>query len=77
MQVPSLTKPPDRLPGSQGYSAALKKRSERHHAITELAESQTAEQTILSIAGHVSRKMLEHYSHIRLEAKRKALDALV
>lgn len=49
----------------------------RHHAITELAESQTAEQTILSIAGHVSRKMLEHYSHIRLEAKRKALDALV
>ena len=32
--------------------------------------------TIESIAGHVSRKMLEHYSHIRLAAKRKALDAL-
>ena len=29
----------------------------------------------MSIAGH-SRRMLEHYSHIRLEAKRKALDAL-
>jgi integrase len=48
----------------------------RHHAVTELAESQTSEQTILSIAGHVSRKMLEHYSHVRIEAKRTALDEL-
>jgi hypothetical protein len=29
-----------------------------------------------SIAGHLSRKMLEHYSHVRIDAKRKALDAL-
>jgi integrase len=49
----------------------------RHHCITELAESQTSEQTILSIAGHVSRRMLQHYSHIRIEAKRRALDGLV
>ena len=28
-----------------------------------------------SITGHLSRRMLEHYSHIRLEAKRKALEA--
>jgi integrase len=48
----------------------------RHHAITELAESQTSDSTIMSIAGHVSRKMLEHYSHIRLEAKRTALDGI-
>jgi hypothetical protein len=48
----------------------------RHHAITELAESQTSDRTIMSIAGHVSTKMLEHYSHVRLEAKRKALSAL-
>ena len=48
----------------------------RHHAITELAESLTSDQTIMSIAGHVSPKMLAHYSHVRLEAKRKALDAL-
>ncbi len=48
----------------------------RHHAITELAESLTSEQTIMSIAGHVSPRMLAHYSHVRLEAKRKALDAL-
>jgi integrase len=30
----------------------------------------------LSIAGYVSRKMMEHYSHIRMEAKRKALEEL-
>ena len=31
----------------------------------------------MSIAGHLSRKMLEHYSHIRMAAKRAALDAIV
>jgi len=30
----------------------------------------------MAIAGHVSREMLEHYSHIRLDAKRRALDYL-
>jgi hypothetical protein len=30
----------------------------------------------MSIAGHLSRKMLEHYSHIRMAAKRTALDAI-
>ena len=29
-----------------------------------------------SITGHLSRRMLEHYSHIRLQAKREALDKL-
>ena len=48
----------------------------RHHAITELAESQASDRTIMSIAGHVSQRMLAHYSHVRIEAKRKALDAL-
>ena len=48
----------------------------RHHAITELAESQASDSTIMSIAGHVSQKMLQHYSHVRLQAKREALDAL-
>ena len=28
------------------------------------------------IAGHVSQQMLAHYSHVRIEANRKALDAL-
>jgi integrase len=48
----------------------------RHHAITELAESQASDSTVMAIAGHVSAKMLQHYSHVRLQAKRTALDAL-
>jgi len=48
----------------------------RHTCITKLAESVTSDQTIMAIAGHVSRKMLEHYSHIRVEARRVALDAI-
>jgi integrase len=48
----------------------------RHTAITKLAEGQASDQTIMSIAGHVSRQMLEHYSHIRIAAKRAALDAI-
>ena len=36
----------------------------RHHCITRLAEAGVPEQTLMSIAGHVSREMLEHYSHI-------------
>ena len=48
----------------------------RHHAITELAESQASDSTIMAIAGHVSPKTLQHYSHVRLQAKRTALDAL-
>ena len=45
-------------------------------AITKLAEGQGSEMTIMAIAGHVSRRMLEHYSRIRTEAKRRALEAL-
>ena len=48
----------------------------RHHCITRLAEAGVAEQTLMSIAGHVSREMLEHYSHIRMQAKREALSML-
>ena len=48
----------------------------RHHAITELAESQVSDQTIMAIAGHVSQKMLARYSHVRTEARRQAVMAL-
>lgn len=44
--------------------------------ISKLAESQTSDMTIMAIAGHVSRRMLEHYSRIRVEAKRRALDGI-
>ncbi len=42
----------------------------------ELAEMGLSDQTIMSIAGHVSQEMLAHYSHIRLDAKRNALEGL-
>jgi hypothetical protein len=31
----------------------------------------------MAISGHVSRRMIEHYSHIRMDAKRRATDAIV
>jgi integrase len=48
----------------------------RHTAITKLAESGASDSTIMALAGHLSRAMLERYSHIRMEAKRKAVEAL-
>jgi integrase len=49
----------------------------RHTLITDLAESGAGDETIRDIAGHVSKQMLKHYSHIRMEAKRKALESIV
>jgi integrase len=49
----------------------------RHTLITELAESGAGDETIMSIAGHVSRAMLTRYSHIRTQAKRTALEDVV
>jgi integrase len=48
----------------------------RYHAITELAESQASDATIMALAGHVSQKMLQHYSHVRQEAKQVAVNVL-
>jgi integrase len=50
----------------------------RHTFITDLAEScEASDETIRDMAGHVSERMLKHYSHIRMEAKRRAVDALL
>ena len=48
----------------------------RHQAITELAEAGAPDATLMALAGHMSREMMEHYSHVRMEAKRTALDKL-
>ena len=48
----------------------------RHHCITKLAEKGVPEQTLMAIAGHVTKEMLEHYSHIRMQAKREAVASL-
>jgi integrase len=49
----------------------------RHTFVTRLAENPgVSEETIRSLAGHVSRRMLERYSHIRTRAKEEAIRAL-
>lgn len=48
----------------------------RHLAVTELLESGAPEQTVIAIAGWVSRKMIETYSHTRIEAKAEVVRLL-
>ena len=48
----------------------------RHQAITELAEAGASDATLMALAGHMSRRMLEHYSHVRMAAKRSAVELL-
>jgi integrase len=48
----------------------------RHQAITELAEAGASDATLMAIAGHMSRRMLEHYSHVRMAAKRSVVEKL-
>jgi hypothetical protein len=41
-----------------------------------MAEAGVPESTMLAIMGHMSRAMLERYSHIRMAAKREAGESL-
>jgi len=45
----------------------------RHTFATRLAENGASESTMLALMGHMSRAMLERYSHIRMAAKREAV----
>jgi integrase len=48
----------------------------RHQAITEMAEAGASDATIMAVAGHLDRAMMEHYSHVRMAAKRDVLGKL-
>jgi integrase len=48
----------------------------RHTALTKMAEAGVPESTMLALAGHMSRAMMERYSHIRMAAKREAVESL-
>lgn len=48
----------------------------RHTFCTKLAEQGVSESTMLALMGHMSRAMLERYSHIRIAAKREAVEGL-
>jgi len=64
--------------GTQRCEREIRFHDLRHTRITKSAESQnTAEYTIMAIAVHMGRKMLEHYGHIRMAAKRAALEGIV
>ena len=48
-----------------------------HTFISRLAENPVvSEQTIRALAGHVSRQMLERYTHIRSQVKQAVIQAL-
>ena len=49
----------------------------RHHAITVLLENPSVSlDTAEALAGHISREMQRHYSHVRMDARRKAVSGL-
>jgi integrase len=56
----------DRLPGFRFHDL-------RHTVVTDLVEAGEPEHVIEAITGHLSRRMLEHYSHQRLKAKGQML----
>jgi len=47
-----------------------------HTAATKMAGVGIPESTMLAIMGHMSQAMLERYSHIRMAAKRDAVESL-
>lgn len=48
----------------------------RHQAITKLLETGTPDETVRAIAGHGTEKAMKYYSHIRISAKKEAVDRL-
>jgi len=48
----------------------------RHTVATKMAEAGVPESTMLALLGHMSRAMLERYSHVRTAAKRQAVEVL-
>lgn len=49
----------------------------RHSFVSRLASNPTiSESTLKALSGHVSKRMLEHYSHVHAGAKQAALQSL-
>ena len=53
----------------------IESEARRSHDL-KLAESGASDSTIMAIVGHLSRAMMERYSHIRMAAKQKAMESL-
>lgn len=54
----------------------LKPHYMRHQAITRMLEMGIAEETVRSVAGHVSAQMMRHYSHTRIAIQSVELDKI-
>jgi integrase len=71
---PTPSDPAKPIPDITGAWDALRKRAGvqcrlhdlRHTAATKMAEAGVPESTMLALMGHMSRAMLERYSHIRI-----------
>ncbi len=48
----------------------------RHTAATKMAENGTPEETMKALLGHMSKRMIERYSHIRKASRRQAVEGL-
>lgn len=64
----------DQLREDSGVSCRL--HDLRHTFATRLAENGVSESTMLALMGHMSRAMLERYSHIRMTSKRDAVEGV-
>ena len=64
------------LERSQRGSARPTGRGKKKRVAGKPSESGAGDEVIMIIAGHVSRAMLSRYSHVRMEAKRRALDGI-
>jgi len=81
---PTPSDPTKPITDITGAWDALRERAEvqcrlhdlRHTAATKMAEAGVPESTMLALMGHMSRAMMERYSHIRMAAKREAVEAL-
>jgi integrase len=70
-----LRKSWDKLRKATGFTK-LTPHDLRHHCITRMLENDVNPETVIAIAGHVSRKMMEYYAHQRTRVKYAAVVAI-
>ena len=56
--------------------AGLRFHDLRHQFITELSEAGIPDPVIMSLVGHKTRQMLDTYTHVRIDAKKQAVEQL-
>ena len=67
---------PRPLPSASRFEGRRETGYGKKPCVRPVGLSRQTDMTIMGIAGHVSKEMLEHYSHIRLQAKRQAAETL-